>query len=107
MPRASTRRLVAGRGRYVDDISFKGELHAAFLRSPHANATFAIGEISAALSMDGVLHVLTAADLDAVCRPWTCVSRSFPGMVSPEQRALAKDRAIYQGEPVAIVLARS
>jgi aerobic carbon-monoxide dehydrogenase large subunit len=107
MPRASTRRLVAGRGRYVDDISFKGELHAAFLRSPHANAMFAIGEISAALSMDGVLHVLTAADLDAVCRPWTCVSRSFPGMVSPEQRALAKDRAIYQGEPVAIVLARS
>jgi carbon-monoxide dehydrogenase large subunit len=107
MPRASTRRLVAGRGRYVDDISLKGELHAAFLRNPYANATFVISDVSAALSMDGVLHVLTAADLDAVCRPWTCVSRSFPGMVSPEQRALAKDRAIYQGEPVAIVLARS
>jgi aerobic carbon-monoxide dehydrogenase large subunit len=107
MPRASTRRLVAGRGRYVDDISLKGELHAAFLRSPYANATFVISDVSAALSMDGVLHVLTAADLDAVCRPWTCVSRSFPGMVSPEQRPLAKDRAIYQGEPVAIVLARS
>jgi hypothetical protein len=53
MPRASTRRLVAGRGRYVDDISLKGELHAAFLRSPYANATFVISDVSAALSMDG------------------------------------------------------
>jgi carbon-monoxide dehydrogenase large subunit len=107
MPRASTGRLVAGRGRYVDDVSLKGELHAAFLRSPHAHAAFSIVDISNALSIDGVLHVLTAADIDTVCRPWTCVSRSFPGMISPEQRPLARDRAIYQGEPIALVLARS
>jgi carbon-monoxide dehydrogenase large subunit len=107
MPRASTRRLVAGRGRYLDDVSVKGELHASFLRSPHAHATFAIIDISAALAIDGVVHVLTAVDLDRVCQAWSCVSRSFPGMVSPEQRALAKDRVLYQGEPVAIVLARS
>ena len=107
MPRASTRRLVAGRGRYLDDISLKGELHASFLRSPHAQATFAVRDISAALAIDGVVHVLMASDLDPICRPWTCVSRSFPGMVSPEQRALAKHCALYQGEPIAIVLARS
>ena len=107
MPRASTRRLVAGRGRYLDDISLKGELHASFLRSPHAQATFVVRDISAALAIDGVVHVLMASDLDPICRPWTCVSRSFPGMVSLEQRALAKHRALYQGEPIVIVLARS
>lgn len=107
MPRASTRRLVAGRGRYLDDISLKGELHASFLRSPHAQATFTVRDISAALAIDGVVHVLMASDLDPICRPWTCVSRSFPGMVSLEQRALAKHRALYQGEPIVIVLARS
>jgi aerobic carbon-monoxide dehydrogenase large subunit len=107
MPRASTRRLVAGRGRYLDDLSLKGELHASFLRSPHAHATFVVGDISGALAIDGVMHVLTASDLDPICNAWTCVSRSFQSMVSPEQRALAKDRVLYQGEPVAIVLARS
>ena len=107
MPRTATRRLVAGRGRYLDDVSVKGELHAAFLRSPRAHATFTVTDISGALAVDGVLHVLRAADLDQVCQAWTCVSRAFPGMVTPEQRPLAKDRVLYQGEPVAMVLARS
>ena len=107
MPRTATRRLVAGRGKYLDDVSIKGELHAAFLRSPRAHATFTITDTSAARAIDGVLHVLTAEDLDAVCQAWTCVSRAFPGMVSPEQRPLAKQRVLYQGEPVVMVLARS
>ena len=33
LPRAGTRRLVAGRGRYVDDIKLNGMLHVAFVRS--------------------------------------------------------------------------
>jgi carbon-monoxide dehydrogenase large subunit len=107
IPRAATRRLVAGRGKYLDDVSIKGEVHAAFLRSPRAHATFTITDVSAALALDGVLHVLTSEDLDPICQAWTCVSLAFPGIVSPEQRPLAKERVLYQGEPVAIVLARS
>jgi carbon-monoxide dehydrogenase large subunit len=41
MPRAATKRLVAGHGRYLDDISIKGEYYAAFLRSPYPHASFA------------------------------------------------------------------
>src|SRR4051812_43490403 len=81
MPRAATRRLVSGRGRYLDDFSLKGELQAAFLRSPHAHASFRVSDVSAALAIDGVVAVLTAEDLDPICRPWTCVSHAFPGMV--------------------------
>ena len=31
-------RLVAGRGRFIDDLGLPGMLHAAILRSPHAHA---------------------------------------------------------------------
>src|SRR5262245_10030080 len=46
MPRADTRRLVAGHGRYMDDYTAKGELHAAFLRSPFPHAEFTLGDLS-------------------------------------------------------------
>jgi carbon-monoxide dehydrogenase large subunit len=107
IPRRTTQRLVAGGGCYVDDVSINGELQAAFLRSPHGQASFVINDTASAMAIDGVVRVLTATDLDAVCQPWTCQSAAFPGMVSPEQRPLAKDHALYQGEPVAMVLARS
>jgi carbon-monoxide dehydrogenase large subunit len=38
MPRGATRRFAAGDGRCLDDVSVKGELHAAFLRSPHGQS---------------------------------------------------------------------
>ena len=107
MPRAATKRLVAGRGRYLDDISLKGEYHAAFLRSPHPHASFAITDTAAAAAHSGVVRVLTADDIDEVCSSWKCVLRNAPDLVSPEQRALARDRAAFQGEPIAMVIARS
>ncbi|HKH97212.1 MAG TPA: xanthine dehydrogenase family protein molybdopterin-binding subunit [Beijerinckiaceae bacterium] len=107
MPRAATRRLVAGRGRYVDDVTIKGELHAAFLRSPFAHASFEITDTAEAAATDGVVAVFTATDIERVCTGWKTVSRNFPGLVSPEQRPLAAGRAVFQGEPVAMVVAAS
>jgi carbon-monoxide dehydrogenase large subunit len=105
MPRAATRRLVAGRGQYTDDISLKGELHAAFLRSPWPHATFNIVDTREASAVDGVIAVLTAEDIEAVCKPWQCVLTNAPNLFSPEQRALARGRAVFQGEPIALVVA--
>ena len=31
-------RLLTGAGKYLDDLSFVGQAHAKFLRSPHAHA---------------------------------------------------------------------
>ncbi len=81
MPREATRRLVAGHGRYVDDMSERGELHAAFLRSPRANATFSIVDKSAAEAVDGVVAVLTCEDLETVLKPWQCVLANAPKSV--------------------------
>lgn len=105
VPRAEGRRLAAGRGRYVDDLPVRGELHAAFLRSPHPHAAFDFSDLEPAAAAPGVAAVLTAAGLEGVCRGWSCPTLAFPGLVSPEQHALARGRAAYQGEPVAMVLA--
>ena len=105
LPRAETRRLVAGRGCYVDDMPARGEVHAAFLRSPYPHARFAFTGLPT--TMPGVAAVLTAADLRGVCSGWRCPTLAFPGLVSPEQLPLADERAAYQGEPVALVLADS
>jgi carbon-monoxide dehydrogenase large subunit len=106
MPRDATRRLVAGGGRYLDDHSERGELHAAFLRSPLPHARFTL-DVGPAAASPSVHAVLTAGDLATVCRPWRTISKAFPGLVSPEQGPLAEGCATWQGEPVAMVLAAS
>ena len=106
LPREETRRLVAGGGRYVDDIACRGELHAAFLRSPYPQAEFTL-DVTAAQQVPGVAAVLVAADLAPICGPLICPDLVFPGMVSPPQFPLAAGRAVYQGEPLALVLAES
>ena len=107
MPRRETRRLVRGGGRFVDDHAIRGELVAAFLRSPYPHASFTLRDLAPARALRGVAAVLMAADMGTVCRSWRCESKSFPGLVSPEQGPLALQEAVYQGEPVALVLAES
>ena len=36
--RVEDQRFMTGAGRYVDDLKIPGQLHAAFVRSPHAHA---------------------------------------------------------------------
>ena len=107
MPRVATRRLVSGRGRYLDDISLKGELHAAFLRSPRSHASFSIVETTEAKAVDGVIAVLTVEDIETICGPWQCTLANAPNLFSPPQRPLAFQRVVFQGEPIAMVVASS
>lgn len=106
-PRERARRLVVGRGRYTDDHAANRMLVAAFVRSPHGRADIGAIDTAAALATDGVHAVFTWPDIEAVSRPWEARHETFPDMHAPAQRALAHGRANYQGEPVAIVLARS
>ena len=55
--------LLAGRGRFVDDVKLPGVLHACFVRSPHAHAMVRGIDGGAAMVMPGVHAVLTADDL--------------------------------------------
>ena len=56
-------RFITGRGRYLDDISMPALLHLALVRSPHAHARVARIDGAAARALDGVVAVLTRADM--------------------------------------------
>ena len=100
-------RLLRGEGRYVDDVSFAGCLHAAFVRSPHANARINCIEAQQAVNHAGVALVLTAADLGHLDRPLPLL-RDHPDVQFPRtQPPLAGKRVHYVGQPVAMVVAKS
>jgi len=103
--RTRSRRLVAGRGRYTDDIRLPRMLHAAFLRSPHAHARIVRIDPAPALERPGVRHVFTGADISKVCTPWRGVAAHLPALKSPAQYPLAVEVVKWQGEPVAAVVA--
>src|SRR5262249_8565737 len=63
VPRIEDPDLIAGRGRYLDDIRLPGMLEVAFLRSPHAHASIRSIDTRSAQALPGVVAVLTAADL--------------------------------------------
>ena len=105
VPRPNARRLLRGQGQFVDDISMPRMLHLAFVRSPYAHAAIDDIRTGAASAMPGVARVVTASDLAPVCTPWVGVLAHFAGLKSAPQFPLAPERATWQGEAVAAVLA--
>ena len=100
-------RFVAGRGRYLDDVRVEGLLHLAVVRSPHAHARVAGVDGAAARACDGVIAVLTLADL-----PELAAATVPPLVPEPKGRpyvhpVLAGARVRHVGEPVAVVVATS
>ncbi len=98
-------RILTGRGRYVDDVTVPGMLHAAFVRSPFPHARVGGIDVTEALAVPGVRAVLTAADLDGVATDLTPVGP--PDLLLAPFPALARDTVRLVGDPVAIVLADS
>ncbi len=97
-------RLLAGGGRYVDDLSRPGTVHAVVVRSPHAHAGIRRVDARQALARSGVLACLTAADLDGVAK----IPLRQPGKsrhAAYLQPPLAGDRARYVGQPIAVLVA--
>jgi carbon-monoxide dehydrogenase large subunit len=107
IPRRELKRLLSGHGRYVDDIKLPGMLHACFVRSPHPHAKVVSIEVAAAKEAPGVAAVFTAADINPKCGPLVGVALHRPGHRSAPQHLLAAERAVWQGQPVAIVVAES
>jgi carbon-monoxide dehydrogenase large subunit len=107
IPRRELKRLLSGHGRFIDDIKLPRMLHACFVRSPHPHARIAAIDIEAAKQAPGVAAILTAGDINPQCDPFVGVALHRPGHRSAPQRLLAEDRAVWQGQPVAVVVADS
>ncbi len=102
--------LVAGQGRFTDDLVRPNLAHVVFLRSPYAHARIVSIDTSAAREMPGVIAVLTGADLvQAGVKPMAAEipfprPDGKPAATAP-RRALAHETVRYVGEAVAAVVA--
>ena len=103
-------RLVTGGGRYTADITPGGTLHAVVVRSPHAAATFEIGDTADALALQGVRLVLTAKDV-AHLGSLPCLApmsnKDGSAMTLPPYPLLASGDVRHVGDAVALVVAET
>ena len=116
-------RLITGSSVYVDDLNLPGMVHLAIVRSPHPHANITGIDTSEALTMPGVVAVVTAQDLAGVLKDKYPVEEyEGPGgkaeiqisdveedskIPVPGIEPLARSRVRYIGEPVAAVVANS
>jgi carbon-monoxide dehydrogenase large subunit len=77
------------------------------VRSPHPHARIARLDLASARAVKGVFAAFDAAALATVCKPWQTFLATWPKHRSPPQLPLASGRALWHGQPVAIVLAES
>jgi aerobic carbon-monoxide dehydrogenase large subunit len=105
VPRREDPRLLAGRGRFVDDIALPGMLHAQFVRSSEAFADVLSVDLSEVRAVPGVVAAYSAADLD-LADITALLDRPAHEFVPTSMPVLARDTVRYVGEPVAIVVAK-
>src|SRR5687767_12972438 len=119
-------RMIAGSGRYTDDVQRPGLVYAAFLRSPHAHARLRRVDTSRARSAPGVVSVQTGAQIQAAVDVGTVqenleqqtgaeIEHLIPtawlppncDLKTPDHPALARDTVRYVGDAIAVVVAET
>jgi CO/xanthine dehydrogenase Mo-binding subunit len=98
--------LVTGRGQYVANLSFPGELHMRVVRSAHAHGELKSLDASSALEVPGVVAVWAAKDVQDV-PPIEFRPTRVQGLEPYRQPILATGVVRYVGEPVAVVFAEN
>jgi len=110
--RKEDRRFLTGRGQYIHDIRRPGEVHAVFLRSPHAHAAIQRIDTTTAAAAPGVVAVYTGQDLAAakvggVPCAWGIAGKDGKPMKEPPHPPLALGKVRYVGDTVAVVIAET
>ncbi len=109
-PRVEDNALVRGRGRYMADAPLPTQAYACFVRSPHAFARIVKVDVEAAMTVPGVVGVLTGKDMEgigSISRHPPLGGRGGKALITPHRPALARERAMHIGEAVAMVVAES
>src|SRR5918912_1940757 len=107
VPRPNAQRLLQGRGAFTDDLRFPRLAHVAYFRSPYAHARIRRLDFAKAQKAPGVIAVLDGRGVAEYCTPWVAVLAHLKGIKSPPQHAIAIERACWQGEACAAVVAES
>jgi len=107
IPRTGAKKLLQGRGTYLDDLRLPRLAQVVFFRSPHAHARVKMLRLDRAKKQPGVIAVFNGQEIAAFCTPWVGVLGHLKGIKSAPQHAVAIDRVCWQGEAVAAVVAES
>jgi len=102
--------LVRGHGRYIADAPLPNQAYAYFVRSPHAFARIVSADVSGALKAPGVVGVLTGkdtAETGSIGRHPPVPGRGGATLFMPHRPALATERVMHIGEPIAMVVAET
>ncbi len=98
--------FLTGQAGYTDDIALPGMLWMAVVRSPFAHARITKVDLSKALAMKGVVAAFSGQDFEwagPLLMAWPVTD----DLNNPPHWPLAKDKARYQGDGVAVVVAES
>jgi carbon-monoxide dehydrogenase large subunit len=97
--RVEDARFLQGRGNYIDDLKLPGMLYLDIVRSPYAHAKITGINTEKAMSIPGVLAVITGETLKQYN------VHNMPTLMSDTQNVLPLDTVKYQYQEVAGVLA--
>src|SRR5947207_143725 len=100
--------LITGIGRYTDDLTLPGQVSMVLVRSPFAHARVVSVDTAQARAMPGVVGAYTAADLEGeFIGPLPMAWQVTPDLKSAQMWPITKDKARYQGDIVAVVVAET
>src|SRR5438874_936231 len=105
IPRREDPRLVAGNGRYLDDLG-EDAVGVAFVRSPYAHARIVDIDVTDALDVDGLVAIYTYEDLDGRTAEPLPLLIPHPALHAPRTGyPLARDTVRHVGEAVVMAVA--
>jgi carbon-monoxide dehydrogenase large subunit len=110
--RKEDKKFLTGKGRYTDDISRPGQLHAYFIRSDVAHANIKSIDTSAAAKAEGVVAIYTGDDVaaDGIGGPicgWVVPNRDGSSTHEPPHPILAQGKVRYVGDQVVAIVAET
>ena len=98
---------VTGRARFGADLSLPGQLVGKVLRSPHAHARIRGIDASEAMKLPGVKAVVTAADFRDQPSEFIPAGEMMINYRDVVRTVMAREKALFEGHPVAAVAATS
>jgi len=105
--RKEDQRLITGRTRWTDNIQLPGMLHLAMVRSPFAHANVTAIDTEAAKQAEGVVAVITGADIAATQGACANAWPVTTDQKTPAHLPMVVDHVACTGEIVAAIVART
>jgi CO/xanthine dehydrogenase Mo-binding subunit len=96
---------VTGRAKFGADVAMQGQLVGRVLRSPHAHARIRSIDVSAALRLPGVKAVVTREDFKDQPSEFIPAGEMMINYRDVVRSVMAREKALYEGHPVAAVAA--